>query len=264
MYLIATHDLLLMARSKAYALKIFHDFSLQERMFNLLLNLGFLPSYYAFDDLCDLLLKEISGASSKQLPRLAGRFYSRIQAIINHSHSNMCHSEEYINIFGDVKRPPACKTFITTVSNYLKDYKDFKMYFKVITKDNNYIIITSMDSVADLFPIRVVNISLDKRLEKLLDVFGCPKSRDPRGTWELLIKQAYHGTYSEILKDTDVMNKKPITVYKALSRSLKVMLEESEYAKDYIVSNLSLVDTRHTVLLLATFLRCNKDYIWYC
>ena len=250
----------LMTCSLQRAREEFLDIPIEERVYNLLLNLGFKTTNQGFYVVSKMLAESIQGAGAITISRpFASCVNHSIKSAFSTTHLAL--NSKFLSECGTTKK------FLCFTTDFLKNEEDFEWYYQVYRYGKVNQIVTSLTTPTSCINYNAKNISLDTRIETMLDKLEVTNSRH-RKCWFAVLKEACLGKYTAV-KDCYLctMGYKYITIYQIFSRTLPQILQSPEYTSITQKVAFSLIPEperiESTILILASYLRRNMDALWY-
>lgn len=257
MYLYQTSNQEFVKGTTVIAKNEFKNLKLHDRIFKVLLNLGLLPSFSGFDILVRLIEKRVLNKNYKIIFKKEKVLADTINRVLNFAFKN-----NYLNSFFDnmflCDRAPTVQEFVYTIATYIRNSKDFPIYFKVL-EHKGYVIIASEFKIHDCFTY----MDIDTRISKLLHTLTVNNYsydiQEVLNLWHFVIKEAYTGQFISIAVSATKLDLKTNFLQSRLNRSIRHMHAHCPRFRKILFMEKDVPSTIQVVLLIAEFLRQNKD-----
>lgn len=261
MYLYQTSNTEFVREATVIAQKEFEALKLHDRIFKVLLNLGLLPSFTGFDILMQLIEKRVLNKNYKIVFKNGKNLAGTINTTLEFAWNN-----NYINSFFDdmflCDEIPTIQEFVYKVSTYIRTFKDFDIYFKVLNH-RNYVIIASEFKIHECF----TPMDIDTRISKFLHTLAISNYsysiQEVLKIWHFIIKEAYTGDFINIAVSASKLNLNTTFLQSRLNQSLRHMHTHCKWFSKLLFVEKEVPSTLQAILLIAEFLRQNKDIELY-
>lgn len=261
MYLYQTSNTEFVKEATVIAQTEFETLKLHDRIFKVLLNLGLLPSFTGFDILMQLIEKRVLNKNYKIVFKKEKVLSGTINTVLEFAWKN-----NYLNSFLDnmflCDIPPAPHEFIYKVATYIRNSKDFDIYFKVINH-KSYVIIASEFNISDCF----TEMDIDTRISKFLHTLTVNNYsydiQEVLKIWHAVVKEAYFGNFKSISASANNLGLRTDYLERRLNKSVKHMHAHCKRFSKILFIEKNVPSTLQAILLIAEFLRQNKDIELY-